>query len=145
MASFQRHFGDDAQPLPPPVSEARPGVTRAPRQRTLMRAVMTLPGMAGEPVMVRNVSERGMGLASKALVPREGEIIDLAILGSSGLEGCVRWVRGNEFGVELSRPLDLRGMGLANQRRNGDMAGTLGGQVETRLCRTKTNRPLYAC
>lgn len=137
MAAYRRH---------PSEYDTGEGVSREPRQRTLMRAVMTLPGMADEPVMVRNVSERGMCLASKALMPREGEIIDLALAGTPRLEAQVRWVRGQEFGVQLARPLDLRCIGLANQRRNGDMADTLGGQVETRLrSEDVVRRPLYAC
>ena len=123
-------------------------VTRAPRHRTLMRAVMTLPGLDGTPVMIRNVSEQGMCLASKDLLPCCGEVIELDLAGTFGLKGEVRWVEGREFGVHLSAPLDLHGIGLANQRRNGNMAGTLGGQVENRLLRTAhqvESAPLYAC
>ncbi len=118
---------------------------REPRQRTLMRAVMTLPGMVAEPVMVRNVSQNGMCLASKAFLPREGEIVALDLVGTPPLEGHVRWVRGQEFGVRLSRPLDLHFIGLSNQRRNGDIAETLGGQVESRLLHKDTGPTLYAC
>ncbi|MBT0667932.1 PilZ domain-containing protein [Novosphingobium profundi] len=120
---------------------------REPRQRTLMRAVMTLPGMRSEPVMVRNVSQNGMCLASKSFLPREGEIIELDLPGTANMKGHVRWVQGQEFGVRLSHPLDLAYIGVANQRRNGDMASTLGGQVESRLCRRPDTgtRPLHAC
>ncbi|WP_162528524.1 PilZ domain-containing protein [Novosphingobium sp. BW1] len=123
-------------------------VTRAPRHRTLMRAVMMLPGLDGTPVMIRNVSEQGLCLASKDVLPCCGEVIELDLAGTFGLKGEVRWVEGREFGVQLSAPLDLHRIGLANQRRNGNMAGTLGGQVETRLLRATpkaASAPLYAC
>lgn len=142
MGSFNQDYAK-----PEPRRECTDRVPREPRHRTLMRAVMLLPGMEGEPVMVRNVSEGGMCLASKALLPCKGEVIDLELSGTMGLKGQVRWVQGHEFGVKLSEPLDLTGIGLVNQRRNGSMVGTLGGQVESRLRAYESGPqvPLHAC
>lgn len=96
---------------------------RAPRQRTLIRAVIRAPGIPGQDVIVRNVSERGMRLVSRGICPHVGERLSISLPDTVLVEGDVRWVMGEEFGVELTADLDLRHLGLTNQRRHASDAG----------------------
>ena len=103
--------------------EAAEHEPRPPRQRTLIRAVIRAPGIPGQDVIVRNVSERGMRLVSRGICPHVGERLSISLPDTVLVEGDVRWVRGEEFGIELTADLDLRHLGLTNQRRYASDAG----------------------
>ncbi|MEJ2459891.1 MAG: PilZ domain-containing protein [Novosphingobium sp.] len=96
---------------------------RAPRQRTLIRAVMHAPGLPGHEVIVRDVSERGMRVASRGITAHVGETLGIILPGDIEVQARVCWVKGEEFGAELFEELDLRRLGLTNQRRHARSAG----------------------
>ena len=96
---------------------------RPPRQRTLICAVMRAPGIPGHDVLIRNVSERGMLIMGRGISPVAGERIHVTLPDGIEAEGQVRWARGDEFGIELTADLDLRRLGLTNQRRHSSDAG----------------------
>ncbi|SFG50221.1 PilZ domain-containing protein [Novosphingobium sp. CF614] len=106
---------------------------RAPRQRTLIRAVMHGPGIPGHEVIVRDVSARGMRIAGRGLAPRQGETLGVTLSSGIAQDAQVRWVEGDEFGIELFEDLDLQRLGLTNQRRHG--AGAIHWLVDERLRR----------
>ncbi|MCJ2179705.1 PilZ domain-containing protein [Novosphingobium album (ex Hu et al. 2023)] len=96
---------------------------RAPRQRTLIRAVMRAPGLPGHDVIVRDVSERGMRIASRGITVHVSEIFSITLPDGVEVDAQVRWAKGEEFGAELFDTLDLRRIGLTNQRRHARSAG----------------------
>ncbi|MCJ2186645.1 PilZ domain-containing protein [Novosphingobium beihaiensis] len=96
---------------------------RPPRQRTLIRAVMRAPGLPGHDVIVRDVSERGMRIASRGITAHVGETLIISLPDGIEVEARVRWSKAGEFGAELTGDLDLRRIGLTNQRRHARSAG----------------------
>ncbi|WP_052223608.1 PilZ domain-containing protein [Novosphingobium malaysiense] len=105
--------------------EAAQHTPRPPRQRTLIRAVMRAPGVPGHDVIVRNVSERGMRILSRGISPHVGERLVITLPDAIAADGEVRWVYGEEFGIELITDLDLRRLGLTNQRRHAGNTGSV--------------------
>jgi len=91
---------------------------RAARQRTLIRAAMRTPGLGSQGVIVRNVSERGMRVVARGFHAQVTERLSFTLPGDIEVQAQVRWVKGEEFGVELSADLDLLRLGLTNQRRH---------------------------
>ncbi|KPH65796.1 hypothetical protein ADT71_09685 [Novosphingobium sp. ST904] len=108
-----------------PVRRLRP---RAPRMRTLIGASLLRQSpaqqtAAEQPVIVRNVSERGMCLALRGMKPQESalrhdEIVCIRMPENVEHVGQVRWVEDRAFGVELFHTLDIEALGSENQRRN---------------------------
>lgn len=110
LAAVEGYAGDGHRP-------------RAPRQRTLIRATMRGPGVPGHDVIVRDVSERGMRIASRGITAHVGEILAITLPDGIEVQAQVRWSRGEEFGAELAEELDLRRLGLTNQRRHARSTG----------------------
>lgn len=109
LVAVEDQSGDDHRP-------------RAPRQRTLIRAVMRAPGLPGHEVIIRNVSERGLRVASRGITAQVGETLTITLPDSIEVQAQVRWVKDGEFGAELAEQLDLRRLGLTNQRRHAQSA-----------------------
>ena len=61
--------------------------------------------LAEQPIIIRNLSPRGIGARAHGLPPLEGEEVFLKLDGRE-LVGRVRWVRGDRFGVHLRDPID---------------------------------------
>lgn len=111
-------------------AEGAPAVERphrAPRVRTLIRAVIGGEGRAGEDVIVRNVSPGGMCIASRTLQPSTGEMLRVSLPGQADLQAQVRWVGKGEFGVLLtgSSGLDVDRIQATNRQRNAGFASAL--------------------
>lgn len=100
---------------------------RAPRVRTLIRAVIGSEGRAGEDVIVRNVSPGGMCIASRTLLPTTGEMLRVSLPGQADLQAQVRWVGKGEFGVLLTGGggLDVDRIQATNRQRNAGFAVAL--------------------
>jgi hypothetical protein len=65
------------------------------------------------PIVVRNLSERGLGVTCKSGAPPRGEAVSVTLPGTPELEGVVRWTRGADFGVELTGPFDAEDLATA--------------------------------
>ncbi|MFC3212991.1 PilZ domain-containing protein [Novosphingobium panipatense] len=77
--------------------------------RTLIKALVIRDGFEAQAVIVRNISLNGMGIASRVLRPRTGEMLRIRLPGQHELYAEVRWAGEDAFGVLLSRRLDLAG------------------------------------
>jgi len=66
----------------------------------------TLKGFV-EDVVIRDISAEGCRIVSHALTVRSGAQVVVRPNGMEGLCGTVRWVRGQEAGIEFDRPLYL--------------------------------------
>lgn len=102
---------------------------RAARIRTLIKALVIRDGFEAQAVIVRNISLNGMGIASRVLRPRTGEMLRIRLPGQHELDAEVRWAGEDAFGVLLSRRLDLAGVQAACRRRNSPLLDA----VEKRL------------
>lgn len=98
--------------------------TRAPRQRTLIRAVLGGMDMPDQDVIIRNISEYGMGIASRGFAPDRGETVTITLPSGIALKAQVRWVNDKAFGVQLFEELDVRQLGLSTQRRHTRPTGS---------------------
>jgi hypothetical protein len=109
---------------------------RAPRRRTLISATLLRApdevGTAATPqqdIIVRNVSERGMCLATRAAsqhaLPLADEIVCIRLPENGEYLAQVRWVEERAFGVELFSTLDIEALGAANRKRNDRFLGQL--------------------
>jgi hypothetical protein len=57
------------------------------------------------PIIIRNISSKGVGARIRAGQLRVGERVTLMVRGRI-LHGEVRWTRGDQFGVELDEEVD---------------------------------------
>lgn len=81
---------------------------REDRRARLVRGSLRLANGTVIAILVRNFSERGLGLTCKGKPPLRGEAVTITLPGSSDLQGVVRWSRENGFGVELAGVVDAR-------------------------------------
>lgn len=79
---------------------------RESRRARLLRATLRRADQTEAPVMVRNISERGLGISCRANAPWVGEAISITLPGSPALAGVVRWSRGANYGIELEMPIN---------------------------------------
>lgn len=96
--------------------QANAALTREERIRRLVRAQMTDERGISQDVVIRNTSDRGLGITAREFSPVLGEVITVSIPGNGDLTGTVRWVYGQTFGVELDQNLDLRALSNAMSR-----------------------------
>ena len=100
--------------------------TREERRARLVRGTLRQANGTVIPILVRNLSERGLGINCKTKPPQRGETVLISLPGSNELDGMVRWVRGHDFGVELSGTVDAEELaaaireGLARIKEAGD-------------------------
>lgn len=120
---------------------------RAPRVRTLIRAVIGGDGRAGEDVIVRNVSPGGMCIASRTLLPCKGEMLRVSLPGQSELQAQVRWVGKGEFGVLLTggSGLDVDRITASNRQRNAGFAAALEKLLGIRPQEPRSSAGMRAC
>gem|GEM_PF-1273027 len=97
--------------------EPSPGsALRDPRKARLIRATLRLADNSSMAVVVRNLSERGIGVTCKGATPRAGTLVHVTMPGSPELPGVVRWVRDGAFGIELTGAVDAQSLEDAVQR-----------------------------
>ncbi|HVR90207.1 MAG TPA: PilZ domain-containing protein [Novosphingobium sp.] len=92
---------------------------REPRQRRLIRARMFNDRLPGVDIIIRNISGRGIGAASRGLPPVKGEKLSILLPHHEEVTGLVRWVDNLSFGFELDLDLDLQALRDAIQRQIG--------------------------
>ena len=82
-----------------------PAPTRELRRARLVRGTLRLSGGREVGIVVRNMSERGLGLTCRTVPPLTGERVIVCLPGNPDLPAVVRWVRNTSFGVELTETL----------------------------------------
>jgi hypothetical protein len=80
---------------------------REERRARLVRGSLRMANGTVIPILVRNLSERGLGMACKTKPPQRGEAVIVTLPGSPELDGVVRWVRDRDFGVALQEAIDI--------------------------------------
>ena len=89
---------------------------REQRRARLVRGSMRLANGTVMPILVRNLSERGLGVACKTRPPARGDAVTITLPGSPELKGVVRWVREYNMGIALDATVDTNS--LADAIRN---------------------------
>jgi hypothetical protein len=79
------------------------------REGRLLRAQMQHPRIGLVDILVRNISERGIG--GKCLHPvSPGDLVSIVLPNVPTVDGMIIWCMGDGFGMRLNRPLDLTGV-----------------------------------
>ena len=79
---------------------------RAQRSRGLARVSMIDAAGDERPVMVGDVSARGLSATAHGPAPALGAMVAICLPGGRMAWGVVRWVEGVRFGVEFDTALD---------------------------------------
>jgi hypothetical protein len=95
------------------------------RRARLVRATLRFASGVEIPVVVRNLSERGLGVSCRTAPPARGEAVTVILPGSGEIGGVVRWTRDTTFGLELTGKVDPADIASALQREaaQGQEAG----------------------
>ena len=92
-------------------------VTRAVRQPRIIRARLVHRDGEVQDIVVRNISETGLGASARGPAPVRGERVTVCLPGDQEVAGLVRWYSGHTFGMVLDAPLDTEALGRALQRQ----------------------------
>lgn len=92
-------------------------VQREVRQPRIVRARLLHRDGEVQDIVIRNVSQTGLGASAKGPAPVRGEHVAIILPGEQEVTGKVRWFGGHTFGVQLDTPLDLEALSLALQRQ----------------------------
>ncbi|MBV1916574.1 MAG: PilZ domain-containing protein [Sphingomonadaceae bacterium] len=91
---------------------------RAPRQQRLFCAQLSERSGISWDIVIRNVSEKGVGASTKETPPKVGTDVTLTLPDGATACGAVRWVNNKSFGIELAQSIDLSMLTTAIQRKN---------------------------
>ena len=91
--------------------------TRKPRQCRLFRARMFNDRLPGVDIIIRNISDRGIGAVSRGSPPMKGETFSILLPHCEEATGLVRWVDNLSFGFELDLDSDFQALRDAMQRQ----------------------------
>lgn len=92
-------------------------VARPQRQPRIIRARLVHRDGEVQDIVIRNVSEIGLGASARGPAPVRGEHVTVVLPGEQEATGIVRWYGGHTFGMQLDHPLDLEALGRALQRQ----------------------------
>jgi PilZ domain len=92
-------------------------IMRAVRQPRIIRARLAHRDGEVQDIVVRNVSETGIGASARGPAPVRGERVTVRLPGDQEVTGLVRWYSGHTFGMMLDAPLDMEALGRALQRQ----------------------------
>ena len=92
-------------------------VARPQRQPRIIRARLIHRDGEVQDIVIRNVSEIGLGASARGPAPVRGERVVIVLPGDQEATGIVRWFGGHTFGMQLDHPLDLEALGRALQRQ----------------------------
>ncbi|WP_225206137.1 PilZ domain-containing protein [Novosphingobium huizhouense] len=101
------------------------------RARILRATLVTLAGHSHE-VIVRNLSDFGLGMTCRTIAPEKGESVTVRLPGDITVHGTVRWVTGQAFGVALDDKLEADAIEAALQRKSSEPTAAPGWQIEDR-------------
>lgn len=80
---------------------------RGKRQRRLIHAQMTDSFGVNHEIVIRNVSNMGVGATMRGAPPSRGSTISFAIVQGMEIDGTICWVQGRAFGIKTDKPVDL--------------------------------------
>ncbi|MDG2004076.1 MAG: PilZ domain-containing protein [Novosphingobium sp.] len=103
---------------------------RSPRQRRLIRAQLNDGFGANFDIVIRNVSETGIGASMQGVPPLRGSAVTIMIPQGMAMSGTVRWVDGTGFGIALDDAIDLQTLTDVMQRKQNTISNE--GQWEVR-------------
>lgn len=86
---------------------------RQNRQARLVSGTLRLDDGATVPLIVRNLSARGLGVRCLGTPPAMNQPVIITLPGSPELDGVIRWESGADLGVELSDTVDLPALAVA--------------------------------
>jgi len=90
---------------------------REVRHPRIVRAVVKSRNGSEQDVVIRNVSQRGLGITCKGAAPVKGERVTVVLPGDLPLSGVVRWFSGHAFGMELDEDFQIETLANALQRQ----------------------------
>jgi hypothetical protein len=90
---------------------------RSQRQRRLIRAQLTDSFGAICDAVIRNVSEKGIGVSGQGVPLLRGSTVTITIPQGMVMSGTVRWIENSAFGIELDSPIDLQTLADVIQRK----------------------------
>lgn len=76
------------------------------RHRRLMMARISSPRIIDQDIVIRNISQRGLGAATQGIFPALGEQLVVKLPDGQALTGIVRWADGPSFGLALDIELN---------------------------------------
>ena len=91
---------------------------REQRQQTVIEATMTGEFTPQSAVTIRDISQFGIGAATKGDLPDIGEHVVLSLTNGGEVSGKVRWTDGHKFGLRLNKAFDLGRLNAINQLRS---------------------------
>ena len=91
---------------------------REPRQRRLVRAQMYRDRLPLNDIIIRNLSLRGIGGASRDILPILDERVAVLLPDGQNITGWISWIDGQSFGIKLDRDLDLQSLAASILRTN---------------------------
>ena len=74
---------------------------RARRRRTLVKVQLRNSRNEVQDIMVQDISSTGLRATARSTPPNIDEVVNVQLPDSNVLWGLVRWVEGNQFGVEF--------------------------------------------
>jgi len=95
--------------------------SRDSRRARLVRGTLRFASGTQIAIVVRNLSERGLGVSCRTAPPAPGETVVISLPGSPDLDGVVRWTRDTTFGIELTGTVDHADIAAALQREQARM------------------------
>ena len=78
---------------------------RDTRRARLVRGTLRFANGRQIPIVIRNLSERGLGISCRTAPPQVGEFVCVTLPGSAELDGVVRWAHGGKFDEDVYRTL----------------------------------------
>ena len=93
------------------------GTVRNARQPLIIRAKLIHRDGKEQDIVIRNLSECGMGACARGPAPVRGEHITIILPGGQEVKGLVRWFSGHTFGMQLETMLDFEELSLGLQRQ----------------------------
>jgi hypothetical protein len=88
------------------------------RQIKLIRASLFSSRLGNQEIVIRNISNRGLGAVVKGLPPMAGERITVNLPVDYDANGTVTWVNGKSFGIALDCEISLQVLGDFIVRQN---------------------------
>jgi hypothetical protein len=109
------------------ISADRP--SRKTRHLRLLRAQFSSPQHGTHDMLIRNVSSRGLGAATRGRSPLKDERVAIHLPFGTQISGVVRWVAGRSFGIEFDENFDLEACAQIFERWNESMQFSKSWQV----------------
>ena len=97
---------------------SRPG-GRLPRTSRLIRAQLRDCRNVKFDILIRNVSEQGIGGIARGHILEQVENVTVLFKEDSMMEGTVAWIDGDRFGIKLANKLDVAVLSELVQKKQG--------------------------